>query len=126
MPNTLQRYPSTLPYPFSKAIRVGDFLFLSGQIPMTAEGEVVHGDIATQTAAVMTRIGETLAECGVGFDQVVKATVWLSDMQHFAGFNQVYQRHFSSGFPVRSTVSAGLALGVDVEIEVQAWVGTTD
>ena len=71
-------------------------------------------------------IGETLAECGVGFDQVVKATVWLSDMQHFAGFNQVYQRHFSNGFPVRSTVSAGLALGVDVEIEVQAWVGTTD
>jgi 2-iminobutanoate/2-iminopropanoate deaminase len=123
MSNDLQRFPSTLPYPFSKAIRVGDFLFLSGQIPMSADGEVVRGDIQAQTAAVMTRIGETLAECGSSFDQVVKATVWLSDMRHFAGFNEVYQRHFNNGYPVRSTVSAGLALGVDVEIEVQAWVG---
>lgn len=123
MSNDLQRFPSTLPYPFSKAIRVGDFLFLSGQIPMCADGEVVRGDIQAQTAAVMTRIGETLAECGSSFDQVVKATVWLSDMQHFAGFNEVYQRHFNNGYPVRSTVSAGLALGVDIEIEVQAWVG---
>ena len=123
MSNDLQRFPSTLPYPFSKAIRVGDFLFLSGQIPMSADGEVVRGDIQAQTAAVMTRIGETLAECGSSFDQVVKATVWLSDMRHFAGFNEVYQRHFKNGFPVRSTVSAQLALGVDVEIEVQAWVG---
>ena len=123
MSNDLQRFPSTLPYPFSKAIRVGDFLFLSGQIPMSADGEVVRGDIQAQTAAVMTRIGETLAECGSSFDQVVKATVWLSDMQHFAGFNEVYQRHFSNGYPVRSTVSTGLALGVDIEIEVQAWVG---
>ena len=123
MSNELQRFPSTLPYPFSKAIRVGDFLFLSGQIPMGADGEVVRGDIQAQTAAVMARIGETLTECGSSFDQVVKATVWLSDMQHFAGFNEVYQRHFNNGYPVRSTVSAGLALGVDIEIEVQAWVG---
>ena len=69
-------------------------------------------------------IGETLAECGTSFEQVIKATVWLSDMQHFAGFNDVYKRHFDGGFPVRSTVGgAQLALGVDVEIEVQAWVG---
>ena len=123
MTDSLQRYPSHLPYPFSKAIRVGGFLFLSGQIPMNPEGEVVHGDIREQTEAAMARIGETLAECGAGFDQVVKATVWLTDMQHFAGFNEVYKRHFQNGFPVRSTVSAQLALGVDVEIEVQAWVG---
>ena len=72
----------------------------------------------------MARIGETLAECGASFEQVIKATVWLSDMQHFAGFNDVYKRHFDGGFPVRSTVGgAQLALGVDVEIEVQAWVG---
>ena len=125
MSEGLKRYPSHLPYPFSKAIRVGDFLFLSGQVPMTPEGEVVRGDIRVQTEAVMARIGETLAECGVGFDQVVKATVWLSDMQHFTGFNEVYKRHFPNGFPVRSTVGAQLALGVDVEVEVQAWLGAS-
>ena len=123
MSEQLQRYPSHLPYPFSKAIRVGDFLFLSGQVPMDPQGNVVLGDIREQTEAVMSRIGETLTECGVGFDQVVKATVWLTDMQHFAGFNEVYARYFKQGFPVRSTVGAQLALGVDVEIEVQAWVG---
>lgn len=124
MSATFQRYPSHLPYPFSKAIRVGDFLYLSGQVPMNPLGEVVLGDIREQTEAAMARIGETLAECGASFEQVIKATVWLSDMQHFAGFNDVYKRHFDGGFPVRSTVgSAQLALGVDVEIEVQAWVG---
>lgn len=124
MSEQLQRYTSHLPYPFSKAIRVGDFLLLSGQVPMDPQGNVVLGDIREQTEAVMSRIGETLTECGVGFDQVVKATVWLTDMQHFAGFNEVYKRYFDNGFPVRSTVGGSqLALGVDVEIEVQAWVG---
>lgn len=125
MSDTINRYPSHLPFPFSRAIRVGDFLFLSGQVPMNPQGEVVRGDISVQTEAVMTRISETLAECGVGFDQVVKATVWLSDMQHFTGFNEVYKRHFPNGFPVRSTVGAQLALGVDVEVEVQAWLGAS-
>jgi len=125
MPDTITRYPSHLPFPFSRAIRVGDFLFLSGQVPMNPQGEVVRGDISVQTEAVMTRISETLAECGVGCDQVVKATVWLSDMQHFTGFNEVYKRHFPNGFPVRSTVGAQLALGVDVEVEVQAWLGAS-
>ncbi|MQT60841.1 RidA family protein [Pseudomonas sp. FSL R10-1350] len=125
MSDTIKRYPSHLPFPFSRAIRVGDFLFLSGQVSMNAQGEVVRGDISVQTEAVMTRISETLAECGVGFDQVVKATVWLSDMQHFTGFNEVYKRHFPNGFPVRSTVGAQLALGVDVEVEVQAWLGAS-
>ncbi|SPO66049.1 RidA family protein [Pseudomonas sp. JV241A] len=123
MSSTIQRIPSHLPYPFSKAVKVGGFLFLSGQIPMRADGEVVRGDIQVQTRAALERIGETLAECGVGFDQVIKATVWLSDMAHFAGFNEVYKSFFANSYPVRSTVSAGLALGVDVEIEVQAWIG---
>ena len=123
MSSTIQRIPSHLPYPFSKAVKVGGFLFLSGQIPMRADGEVVRGDIQVQTRATLERIGETLAECGVGFDQVIKVTVWLSDMAHFAGFNEVYKSVFANGYPVRSTVSADLALGVDVEIEVQAWIG---
>ena len=72
MSDTFQRYPSHLPYPFSKAIRVGDFLYLSGQVPMTPLGEVVLGDIREQTEAAMARIGETLAECGASFEQVIR------------------------------------------------------
>ena len=123
MSNEIVRYPSELPFPFSRAVRAGGFLMLSGQVPMTATGEVVKGTIEEQTEAVMTRIGETLQHCGADFSQVVKATVWLSDMKHFSGFNEVYKRYFEAGLPVRSTVTSGLALGVDVEIEVQAWVG---
>ncbi|MDR0211420.1 MAG: RidA family protein [Pseudomonas putida] len=123
MSNDIQRFPSSLPFPFSRAVKAGGFLFLSGQVPMSATGEVVRGDIQTQTRAVCERIGESLAACGARFDQVVKATVWLSDMAHFAGFNEVYKEVFGDALPVRSTVASALALGVDVEIEVQAFVG---
>lgn len=123
MSESIVRYPSELPFPFSRAVRAGGLLMLSGQVPMTPQGEVVRGTIQEQTEAVMERIGETLRLCGADFSQVVKATVWLSDMTHFTGFNEVYRRYFDQGLPVRSTVTAGLALGVDVEIEVQAWVG---
>ncbi|QXH34152.1 RidA family protein [Pseudomonas muyukensis] len=123
MSNDIQRFPSSLPFPFSRAVKAGGFLFLSGQIPMNADGEVVKGDIQAQTRAACERIGESLAACGAGFDQVVKATVWLSDMSHFAGFNEVYKAFFGAALPVRSTVASALALGVDVEIEVQAYLG---
>ncbi|MBF8740858.1 MULTISPECIES: RidA family protein [Pseudomonas] len=123
MSNEIQRFPSTLPFPFSRAVKAGGFLFLSGQVPMNAAGEVVRGDIQAQTRAACERIGESLAACGARFDQVVKVTVWLSDMAHFAGFNEVYKGYFGEALPVRSTVASALALGVDVEIEVQAFVG---
>lgn len=123
MSNDIQRFPSSLPFPFSRAVKAGGFLFLSGQIPMNAAGEVVKGDIQEQTRAACERLGESLAACGARFDQVVKCTVWLSDMSHFAGFNEVYKTFFGAALPVRSTVASALALGVDVEIEVQAFVG---
>ena len=68
----------------------------------------------------MDRLAESLAEVGLGFDDVVKATVWLSDMGQFADFNQVYKEYFKNGVPVRSTVQARLALDVDIEIEIMA------
>ncbi|MFV3283930.1 RidA family protein [Pseudomonas sp. NY15356] len=123
MSNDIQRFPSSLPFPFSRAVKAGGFLFLSGQVPMNASGEVVRGDIQAQTRAACERIGESLAVCGARFDQVVKVTVWLSDMAHFAGFNEVYKAFFGEALPVRSTVASALALDVDVEIEVQAFVG---
>lgn len=123
MSNEIQRFPSSLPFPFSRAVKAGGFVFLSGQVPMTPAGEVVRGDIQAQTRAVCERIGESLAATGARLDQVVKVTVWLSDMSHFAGFNEVYKAFFGEALPVRSTVASALALGVDVEIEVQAFVG---
>ena len=71
MSNDIQRFPSSLPFPFSRAVKAGGFLFLSGQIPMNAAGEVVKGDIQEQTRAACERIGESLAACGARFDQVV-------------------------------------------------------
>lgn len=120
---SIERIPSPLPLPFSRAVRAGGFLFLSGQIPMDKDGQVVRGDIAAQTRATMERIGESLAVAGAGFDNVVKATVWLSDLALFQQFNEVYQSYFPQGFPARSAVEARLAFGVDVEVEVLAWVG---
>ncbi|MFY3133888.1 RidA family protein [Achromobacter ruhlandii] len=123
MRQAIQRLPSSLPFPFSRAVKAGGFLFLSGQVPMSAAGEVVRGDIQTQTRAACERIVESLAAGGARLDQVVKATVWLSDMSHFAGFNEVYKEFFGAALPVRSTVASALALNVDVEIEVQAYIG---
>ncbi|MEB3095934.1 RidA family protein [Achromobacter sp. D10] len=120
---SIVRYPSPLPLPFSRATQAGGFLFLSGQIPMDANGQVVRGDITVQTHAAIERIKETLALTGATLKDVVRVTVWLSDLALFAQFNDAYRSHFSSDFPSRSTVEAKLALDVDVEIEVQAWQG---
>ena len=118
----IRRYPSSLPLPFSRATYAGNFMFLSGQIPMDAQGQVVRGDIATQTHAVFDRIEETLALARARLSDVVRVTVWLSDLALFAEFNEVYASRFRKDFPARSLVQATLAMGVDVEIEVQALV----
>jgi 2-iminobutanoate/2-iminopropanoate deaminase len=123
--NAITRYPSPLPLPFSRATRAGGFLFLSGQIPMDANGQVVRGDIGEQTHAALARIEETLALAGATLKDVVRVTVWLSDLDLFAQFNDAYRSHFPSDFPSRSTVEAKLAMDVDVEIEAQAWLGGT-
>jgi 2-iminobutanoate/2-iminopropanoate deaminase len=119
----IQRIPNTAGYPLSRAIRAGDLLLLSGQIPLDESGNVVRGDIAAQTHAVLKRIGETLQLAGAAYSDVVRATVWLADIGDFAAFNEVYRGYFAGGFPVRSTVQAKLALDVGIEIEVQAWLG---
>lgn len=119
----ITRYPSSLPLPFSRATQAGGFLFLSGQIPMDAEGQVVKGDIRAQTTAALDRIEETLALAGATLKNVVRATVWLTDLALFADFNEVYRARFGGDFPSRSTVQAQLAMGVDVEIEIQAYLG---
>ncbi len=119
----IKRYLGDSNMPFSRAVQAGDFLFLSGQIPLNEKGEVVRGSIEDQTNATLDRIEETLSLAGADFSHVVKATVYLSDLTLYEQFNKAYKDRLGSNFPARSLVQAKLAGGVDVEIEFQAWMG---
>ena len=120
-PITTENAPAAIG-PYSQAIRFGNMLFCSGQIPLDPlTGEVVTGDISVQTERVMANIAAVLAAAGAGFDDVIKTTVFLVDMADFAAMNGVYARSFDSHKPARSTVAVNsLPRGVRVEIEVLA------
>jgi 2-iminobutanoate/2-iminopropanoate deaminase len=118
--STIERVPTPLPVPFSKAVRAGGFLFLSGQLAMDAGGNIVEGDVAVQTRVVLERIAATLQECGARMADVVKTTVWLGSLDDFAAFNEEYRKHFAGALPARSTVEAKLYRSAKVEIEVTA------
>jgi 2-iminobutanoate/2-iminopropanoate deaminase len=121
----IERFATPLPVPFSKAVRAGGFLFLSGVLPMDAQANIIAGGIAEQTRAVLERIAATLTECGGTMADVVRTTIWLADLDDFAAFNDEYRKHFGAGdLPARSTVQAVLYKGARIEVEVQAWVGT--
>jgi reactive intermediate/imine deaminase len=119
----ITRFPTPLPVPFSKAVRAGGFLFVSGVLAMDDKANIIEGDVQVQARAVLERIAATLRECGAEMSQVVKATIWLADLADFAAFNQEYARHFQGALPARSCVQAPLYKGAKVEIEVQAYVG---
>ncbi len=123
MTSSIQRFASDLPLPFSKAVRAGGFLFLSGQIAMDAHGKPLPGDIAAQTHAVLKAIAVTLAEHGANLADVVRVSVWLADLDDFGAFNTVYAEYFAGALPARSTVQSRLGYGAAIEIEVQAYVG---
>jgi len=107
--------------PYSQAIAANGFIFTSGQIPTGPDGKIVGSDIETQTEQVIKNLKAVLAAGGAGLQDVVKATVFLTDLGDFAKFNAVYARHFGSHKPARSTAEVSkLALGARVEIEVIA------
>lgn len=108
--------------PYSQAVAVGNLVFCSGQIPIDpASGELVEGDVGVQTDQVMRNLAAVLAAAGCSLTDVVKTTVFLSDMGNFVAMNEVYGRHFGDHRPARATVAvAGLPKAVDVEIEVIA------
>lgn len=109
--------------PYSQAVKVGNFIFASGQIPINpATGKVVEGGIREQVEQVLKNVGAVLAEAGCTYDNVVKTTVFLQDMGDFATMNELYGKAFSSAIkPARSAVQvAKLPMGVLVEIEVIA------
>ena len=108
--------------PYSQAVQVGGLLYCAGQIPLDpVTGEIVAGDVAAQTERVCANIAAVLKAGGMTFTNVVKATVFLTDMANFAAMNAVYAKYFTEPFPARSTVAvAGLPRGAQVEIEVVA------
>jgi 2-iminobutanoate/2-iminopropanoate deaminase len=108
--------------PYSQAIKAGNLLFVSGQVPIDpATGNLVDGDISAQTHRVFRNIGEILTAAGTSFDAVVRSTVYLLDMNDFAKMNDVYATYFSSPAPARATVQvARLPKDAKVEIDVIA------
>jgi len=108
--------------PYSQAIRAGNLLFASGQIPIDpVTGAMVAGDIAAQTRQVFENVAGVLKAAGGSFDHVVKTTVFLADMSDFAAMNAVYAEYFALPAPARSTVQvARLPRDARVEIEIVA------
>lgn len=107
--------------PYNHAVRVGDLLFCSGQIPLDAQGQLVAGDIRAQTERVLENVKAILDDQKLTFANVVKSTVFLTNLGDFAAMNEVYARYFTRDFPARSTVQvAALPRGASVEIEVVA------
>ena len=108
--------------PYSQAIVAGSFIFVSGQIPSNpSTGEIVSGDIKAETKQVMENIKAILMEAGIDFSNIVKTTIFLTDMQSFGQVNEVYGTYFTDQFPARETVQvAGLPKNVNVEISVIA------
>ena len=110
--------------PYSQAIKAGDFLFASGQIPLDpTTGTITEGGINAQTHQVFQNLSAVLKAAGVSFDRVVKTTVYLADMADFADMNEVYAGYFSAPAPARATsLAAGLPRNVRVEIDVVAYL----
>ncbi len=110
--------------PYSQAIQAGNFLFLSGQIPLDPKtGELVKGDIRQQTKQVLQNIKGVLESRGLGMEDVVKATIFLKDISNFSQVNEIYATYFPSSPPARSTVEvAKLPRDADIEIEVIALI----
>ncbi|HEX4712961.1 RidA family protein [Phenylobacterium sp.] len=108
--------------PLSKARRAGDLLFLSGQLPRGADGEIVEGDVAVQTRRALDNLLAVLETHGGTAADVVKVTAWLTDRRHYQAFNEVYRQVFGPPYPARSVVVCDLVADADVEIEATAYL----
>jgi len=108
--------------PYNHAVRVGDLLFCAGQIPIDPkDGNLVTGDIKAQTERVLQNVKAILDDQKLTFTNVVKSTVFMTNLADFAGMNEIYAKHFTSDCPARSTIQvAALPKGANVEIEVIA------
>ena len=110
--------------PYNQAVKAGNMLFASGQIALNpATGELVNANIAEETNQVMSNIAAILKEAGAGFNNIVKTTIFLSDMSLFAEVNEIYGSYFTGNYPARETVAVkGLPKNVNIEISVTAFL----
>ena len=106
--------------PFAKAVRAGDFVFVSGQVP-AVDGEIVGGGIVEQAERVIVNIIAALGAADCGLEHVVKVNVWLDDPRDFTSFNAVFERYFRNHAPARSTVQSALMVDAKVEMDVIAY-----
>lgn len=106
--------------PFAKAVRAGDFVFVSGQVP-AVDGEIVAGGIVEQAERVIANVIVALDAADCGLEHVVKVNVWLDDPRDFTSFNGVFERHFRDNPPARSTVQSALMVDAKVEMDVIAY-----
>jgi reactive intermediate/imine deaminase len=113
--------PGGTKLPFAKAVRAGDFIFVSGQMATDSGGRMVEGGIEAQTRQVMDNIKAILAEAGCTMDDVVKCTCFIDDPRDFGRFNAVYASYFGDNPPARSTVRAQLVLDGKLEVEAIAY-----
>lgn len=110
--------------PYSSALAVGSMVFLSGQIPLMADGTIVAGGIREQATQVLENMRGLLAASGASFGAVVKTTIYLADMADFATVNEIYATYFTEPYPARATVQvARLPRDVRVEIDAIAVIG---
>ncbi len=107
----------------SRAVRAGNMLYLTGQIPMRDGAPMTDGSIEEQTRSCIENIRETLRLAGCDLSDVVKTTVWLKDRNDFPGFNEVYGEFFSDDPPARSALVCDFVVDIKVEIECVAYVG---
>jgi len=112
-----QRAPKAIG-PYSQAIEANGMIFTSGQIALTAEGKLAGETIEVQTRQVLQNLSEVLAAAGASLDDVLKTTVFLSDMEDFAKRNEIYAQYFKQNAPARSTVAVK-TLPLDVKVEIE-------
>ena len=106
--------------PLSPAVRAGDFVYVSGQVPVK-DGTMVEGGIAEQTEQVLSNVEAALALAGCAMEDVLKTTVYLEDARDFSAFNAVYAKHFPKEPPARTTVEARLMVDIKIEIDAVAY-----
>jgi 2-iminobutanoate/2-iminopropanoate deaminase len=108
--------------PYNQAVMAGNFLFISGQVALKpGTGELADTDVYEETHQVMQNLKSILSEAGMNFDNVVKTTIFLSDMELFSAVNEIYGKYFNGDFPARETVAVkGLPKNVNVEISMIA------
>jgi len=107
--------------PLSHAVRAGDFVYVSGQVPSDANGIIVSGGLEAQVRQVLDNVKAALALAGASMDQVVKTTCVLEDARDFAAFNKAYSAYFPKEPPARTTIEARLMVDIKIEIDAIAY-----